>query len=189
MLTFAQKYGRNVYSQYGEDGIIEEIINRIQPKKLSAVEFGAPTWEYCSNTAYLADKGWQVHMYDTDPHDPKVIRMEITPENVSHVVGIPTVLSIDCDGPDYHIWNAYKWKPEVVLIEINSSFDPTSFVIPGPSGASYFAMVWLGKEKGYKLICHTGNLIWVDEKYADLFPEIIGDPLNDHRLYFNRSWL
>jgi len=189
MLTFAKKYGRNVYSQNGEDGILEEIINRIQPEMKTAVEFGAPTWEYCSNTAYLADKGWTVTMYDIETNDPKVTRMAITPANVSQIVGEPTVLSIDCDGEDYHIWKAYNKTPAIVIIEINSGIDPTKWETPGDRGASYFPMVQLGIGKGYKLICHTGNLVFVDKKYADIFPEIIGHPMHDHRLYFNRSWL
>ena len=188
MLTFAQKYSKNVYSQNGEDGIIEELINRIQPTILTAVEFGAPNWTWCSNTAYLADKGWLVKMYDINPEDPRIEKKEITPQNVNEI-GSPTVLSMDCDGPDYYIWKAYNGSPDIVVIEINSSYQPNVYIVPGKSGASYMAMVMLGISKGYELICHTGNLIFVKKYLMDKFPEIIGNPIKDHRLYFNRSWL
>jgi hypothetical protein len=56
-------------------------------------------------------------------------------------------------------------------------------------GASYKTMVELGIEKGYFLLAHTGNLVFVDKQYRKLFPEIQGDGLKNADLYFNRSWL
>ena len=46
MIEFAKKYAKNVHSQNGEDGIIEELINRIQPTELTAVEFGCPDYYF-----------------------------------------------------------------------------------------------------------------------------------------------
>ncbi len=189
MLTFAKKYGFNVHSQNNEDGIIEECISRIMPTIHTAVEIGAPTWEYCSNTAYLADKGWDVTMYDISPNDPRVISKEITPENINQI-GIPTVLSIDIDNNDYHIWKAYESHPDIVIIEINSSIKPGIHEIPGDRGASYTSMVILGMEKGYTLLCHTGNLIFILNKHQHLFPELSGQhPLMDSEKFFNKSFL
>jgi hypothetical protein len=197
MLTFYNKYqqpGR--YSQNGEWGIILECLDRIQPDRYWAVEFGAPDFYYCSNIAQLEDFGWTLQVFDIDPRDPRVIRAEITPENVNTVFddtiyrGSPTILSIDIDGQDYHIWKAYKGNPAIVVIEINSSFAPGVDMIPGDRGASYTAMVKLGIEKGYMLIAHTGNLVFVEKSYAHLFPEFTwADPLTSPALYFNRKWL
>ena len=189
MLTFAQKYGRNVHSQNNEDGIIEECIKRIDPELRNAVEFGAPTWEYCSNTAYLSEQGWAVRMYDMEPSDQSVTKAYITPQNVNDIVGDTTVLSIDCDGPDYWIWKEYSYEPAIVIIEINSSIPPNIWEVPGDRGASYLSMVQLGFTKGYTLLCHTGNLIFILDKYKYLFPEIIGHPFHDPNLYFNKSFL
>ncbi len=189
MLTFAAKYAKNIHSQNGEDGIIQECISRIMPTIHTAVEIGAPTWEYCSNTAYLADKGWDVTMYDISPNDPRVISKEITPENINQI-GIPTVLSIDIDNNDYWVWKAYESHPDIVIIEINSSIKPGIEMIPGDKGASYTSMVKLGMEKGYTLLVHSGNLIWVLNKHAHLFPEIAGQhPLMDSEKFFNKSFL
>ena len=189
MLTFAKKYGRNVYSQNNEDGLIEECISRIMPEKFTAVEIGAPTWEYCSNTAYLADKGWSVEMYDIDPSDPRVHRMEVTTANINDIIE-PTLLSIDIDNNDYHVWKAYNGRPDIVIIEINSSVPPKQTMIPGNSGASYRSMVELGISKGYTLLCHTGNLIFVLNKHRSLFPELGNTHAYfDSELYFNTSFL
>lgn len=194
MLTFYEKYNRNIYSQNGEDGIIEECLKRIKPMagwigKGYAAEFGAPTWEFCSNTAYLSDQGWTVKMFDLNPQDSRIEKIEITADNVNEKIGSPEVLSIDCDGPDYHIWKAYEGKPAIVITEINSSIPPTVDEIPGPKGSSFKSMMELAIGKGYFLVAHTGNLVLVRNEYKDLFPEMTGNPIRDHELYFNKSFL
>jgi hypothetical protein len=53
-------YG-NVYSQVGQDGIIHEILRRIEPqlpKKRAFVEFGAWDGVYLSNCRWLVEQGW-----------------------------------------------------------------------------------------------------------------------------------
>jgi len=189
MQTFYDKY-RNPgkYSQCGEEGIINEALRRINPTEKTAVEFGAPDWTYCSNTAHLAELGWSVRMYDFQPHDPRVEKIEITTENINQVVGNPTVLSIDCDGPDAILWEAYEGTPAIVVIEIDSSLKPSMYQQPAKhNGPSYPVMVELGIKKGYFLLCHTGNCVFILNKYRDLFPEIIGDGLENSELYFNKS--
>ena len=191
MLTFADKYKYNVFSQNGEDGILAEIIRRINPKEKTAVEFGCPSFEYCSNTALLAKNGWDVYMYDKDLNeDTRIQRVEITPDNVNGWFGRPTLLSIDIDNDDFHVWKAYEEEPDIVVIEINSSYPAMSYEIPGEHGASYRAMVTLGINKGYFLVVHTGNLIFVRLQFAALFPEIIKHhPLAEWELFFNKSFL
>lgn len=191
MLTFADKYKFNVFSQNGEDGIISELIHRIKPTIKTAVEFGCPSFEYCSNTALLARNGWQVRMYDINPNDdPRIHQAEITVDNVNEIVGHPILLSIDIDNDDYHVWKAYEGKPDIVIIEINSSIPPGITEIPGDRGASYSAMVRLGLDKGYNLVCHTGNLIFILHKHIGLFPELKGfHPIIDSDKFFNKSFL
>lgn len=189
MLIFAAKYGQNIFSQFGENGIIDECIKRINPKLRVAVEFGAPTREYCSNINHLVN--WNLSFFDINPSDPYINKAEITPGNVNEIIPKCSVLSIDVDGNDYNIWQGYKGRPDIVVIEINSSIAPTETapVSDLQHGTGYLPMVQLGIEKGYTLICHTGNLIWVLDEHAHLFPEITADPINDYELYFNKSWL
>lgn len=57
-----KSFARNEYSQYGEDGIIEEIFRRIGPNELNnfCCEFGAWDGVHLSNTAsLLATKDFQ----------------------------------------------------------------------------------------------------------------------------------
>lgn len=166
------QYKKNIsYSQFGEEGLLQEIIRRIKPSLLYAVEFGGHDGYFCSNTALLRDQGWQVNMYDIEPRSSLVMKFEITPENVNSAVRPCTVLSIDCDGPDYELWRAYNGKPDVVIIEINSSKDPDLDHYDKDTGANYSIMKKLGEEKGYFLLCHTGNMIFILNKHKKLFPD------------------
>lgn len=191
MLTFQNKYAGNVTSQNGENGILDEIINRIAPKLhyALAVEFGAPTKQYCSNIFPLNGR-IEKRYFDINPQEEGIVKAEITPGNVNDILpeGI-WLLSIDVDGQDYHIWNAYKDNPPIVIIEVNSSILPPMEEIPGPRGASYMSMLKLGIAKDYFLIVHTGNMIFVKNHFRHLFPEVIEDGIENWDQYFNISHL
>lgn len=192
MISFYKKYqDKGKYSQNGEWGIIYECLKRINPILKVAIEFGAPDYYYCSNVAQLEEHYWKIKVYDINPNpDPRIIQAEITPDNVNEIIGECSVLSIDTDNNDYHIWKAYESHPDIVIIEINSSIPPGIEMIPGDKGASYTSMVELGLNKGYSLVAHSGNLIWILNKYGGLFPEIAGyNPLTQSELFFNKSFL
>lgn len=188
MLTFASKYGANIHSQQGEDGIISEVLSRIGIEKGVCVEFGGHDGYFCSNTRFLIEKGWTGYMYDMNPGHPEVIKKTITLDNVNDLPAC-NVLSIDCDGPDYGIWMAYKGKPDIVVIEINSSLPPLQEHFTLSQGSSYITMLKLGVSKGYFLLCHTGNMIFIKYDHKNLFPEVIGLGIENWKDYFNTSWL
>lgn len=208
MLSFVQKYGRNVYSQFGEDGIIEEVIKRCNIDISGSVicEFGAHDGTFCSNSRKLIEEGASAYLFEaamelaTQAFKLHVDRMErvhvsylfVKPDNVNKIVPkYLRLLSIDVDGIDAAIWKAYTGHADIVIIEINSSLPPLEPVFADPqNGSSYISMLNLGLEKGYFLLCHTGNLIFVKEEFKSLFPELDGvDPIADINLFFNNSWL
>lgn len=165
-----EKYKRNETSQFGENGIIEEVINRLGVGASVAIEFGAPNRTFCSNIYPLIAMGWQCHYYDPNPHDPEVRPLMITEANINLLPDC-TIISIDTDGMCYALWKAYKKKPAVVIIEINSGKDPDIDHFDPATGANYSIMKKLGEEKGYFLLCHTGNMIFVLKDHIDLFPD------------------
>lgn len=216
MLKFCKEFGKDVFSQNGEDGMIAEIVGRIGIEKGSVIEFGAHNGVYCSNSRALILKGWKGYLIEGDPnlfrqlyalykrpsnisfdqpshqiHDVALHNSMVTPENVNTVLPKECdVLSIDVDGIDYNIWKAWQGAAKVVIIEINSSLDSLNTLAGDPvRGSSYMTMVVLGISKGYKLLCHCGNLIFIRNEFAKLFPEIEGkDPILDRAEYFNTSW-
>jgi hypothetical protein len=200
MIDFAKKYGHNRFSQNMEDGILEEVLDRIDLLGGRCVEFGAADGTFCSNTANLIVEGWKGKLIEGDqdlfsrmlnnqelPDDVDMENAFVTPGNVNHLVGECDLLSIDIDGNDYEVWKAYSYKPSIVIIEVNSDILPTERVFD--RGTSYLPMVELGIEKGYFLLCHTGNLIFVDNKYRKLFPEVKGNGIENADKYFNYSWV
>jgi hypothetical protein len=52
-------FGFNEYSQFGEDGMIDEALKRIGVRSSRCVEFGAGDGLSCSNTANLWHNGWK----------------------------------------------------------------------------------------------------------------------------------
>lgn len=209
MLTFVNKYASNhVYSQNGEEGILEECLLRVWDTRhdVHCVEIGGSDGHFCSNTAHLIEQGAHGLFVESDfslyqkcvenwKHNPKV-RVQcshVDGNNINAFVDDSCdVFSSDTDGADYEIFKGLKAKPKIVIVEIDSSIPP---YVAGREGfnsdgaAGYAEMVMLGYRKGYFLLCHTGNLVFVDTKYQSLFPEITANPLSEAFKYFKRDWL
>lgn len=86
------------------------------------------------------------------------------------------LLSIDIDGADYFVWESLNiYHPKVVLIEFNPSVPADVVFVQAKDmrlnqGASLLALILLGRQKGYELICATANnAIFVDSQFYSLF--------------------
>ena len=210
MLSFLHTCAKNfIYSQNGEEGIILECISRFKAafklNKGHAVEIGGNDGRYCSNIALLLQQhGWSGLFVEADyglylqskqnwgAFGLKVRHQcsRVDGKNINAFVDETCdLLSLDTDGSDYRIFAGLKAKPKIVIVEIDSSYPP-DFIGLNPDGAgTYRNTVELGIEKGYFLLCHTGNLVFVANEYRELFPEIEGDGLSNAELYFKRDWL
>lgn len=203
MLSFLHKYAGNVHSQNGEDLIIQECIKRIPIVNKFCVEIGGNDGQWMSNTRLLIESGWSGLFVEADyslyqkcvanwagRNRVRAQCSRVDAKNINAFVDERCdLLSIDVDGADYLIFEGLKAKPKIVVVEIDSSLSPEFASFNNDGAANYFAMALLGITKGYFLLCHTGNMVFVDEKYRYLFPEIEGDPLTDIDLYFNRGWI
>ncbi len=135
-----------VFSQFGEDGIIREIFRRIGTTNKYFVEFGVENGTE-TNTTYLLFQGWKGLWIDGGTEFTNeikesfakaisrkqltVIKDFITAENIESLFArgeVPAefdLLSIDIDRNDYYVWEAIThYKPRVVVIEYNSIFRP-----------------------------------------------------------------
>jgi hypothetical protein len=206
MLEFLNKYAKNkMYSQNGEEGILIECLKRFSDLNHVCFEFGAHNGKYCSNTRLLIQEaGYSGLMIESDAHlyvelkkgigyDRIVpIHGDVTKENINNYLSILPknidVLSIDTDGDnDYDCFHAIQLHqlPKIIIVEINSS------LIPEVSNRKdcYTEMVGLGIYKNYFLLCHTGNLIFINDYYRNLFPEAEGNAINNSNKYFNTKWV
>ncbi len=138
------EWGR--FSQHGEDGVVEYLLDKVGINHKFIVEFGAHDGLNMSNSRYLiVEKGWQAFLIEADPtfyrqlnelykNDNNVILRNcfVTKDNINQLfrdAGTPQdfdVLSIDVDGPDYYLWEALtEFTPKIVIVEYNSSKSPT----------------------------------------------------------------
>ena len=148
------------FSQFGEDGIIEEIFRRIGTTNQYFVEFGVETGVE-TNTTYLLYKGWKGLWLDGSDENINTIKQNfskafakgnlnaiqgfITAENIEQLFqkgNVPVefdLLSIDIDRNDYYVWDAIRhYQPRVVIIEYNSIFRPgCEFVVDYDANAMW----------------------------------------------------
>lgn len=125
-------YSHGVYSQNGEDGIIQMIFKVIGTTNNYFVEFGTQDGSEC-NTRYLREHDkWTGLMMDGGFHNSFIgLHKEfITLKNILQLFKkykVPKtfdLLSIDIDGNDFYIWNKIctEYTPRVIIVEYNSSY-------------------------------------------------------------------
>ena len=193
------EFARNVTSQFGEDGIIEKVLDVINDNNKWCVEFGSWDGKNCSNTFNLIkEKDYSAVLIEGNPNRfkdlVKTFEGNKTVILINAFVGfeedncldtlletaeIPTdfdLLSIDIDGNDYHVWEGVRhYKPKIVVIEFNPTIpNEVEFVqardMQVTQGSSILSITKLAKSKGYELVAVTkANAILVNSKYFGLF--------------------
>jgi hypothetical protein len=143
-----ERFGRKVYSQNDEDGIVGEIFRRIGVGARTFVEFGVSDGREC-NTLKLLLEGWQGLWIESGGEFCAAIRRAfpdqlasgalelqesmVSAENIDQLIAASRVgrgreldlLSIDIDGNDYYILQAIRSvRARVVVIEYNAKFPP-----------------------------------------------------------------
>lgn len=195
---YVQAAMRNVYSQFGEDGVIEKIFEVIEPANRWCVEFGAWDGIYLSNTCRLVrDLGWHGVLIEgsaqkyaelcenyagLDNAHPlhALVGFERGTDSLDDVLAETEcprdldLVSIDIDGADYFVWQSIaRYRPRVVVIEYNPTIPNDVIFVQDRDmtihqGASLAAMVELGKRKGYDLVATTLGNAFFVEE--NLFP-------------------
>lgn len=202
-----QDYQRNVTSQFGEDGILEAIFDRLNVSKGLCVEFGAWDGKQHSNTYNLiVNHGWRGILIEANVTRFSALvetyrdRSDVIP--INRIVGFesPNTLdeilqangtpheidfvSIDIDGNDYHVFEAMQvFLPKVVVIEFNPTM-PNEFQFVQlrdlriNHGSSLRSITELAKKKGYELIATTEcNAVYVRREFF-LRMEVIDNSLS-----------
>lgn len=200
---------KNIYSQNGEDGVIELLLEFFKIETGSFCEFGAWDGVQLSNTYnLLKNKGWRgvyiegdanlytdlIKLNDLWKDKIQTINKYVGYEGEKSLDNILkdtflekdfTLLSIDIDGMDYHVWDCFtEYRPKLVVIEVNSSFKPGNFTIPNKNetgscnGTSFSAMCELGLKKGYYPLIHFGNVFFGDKDFLNSKNYTINSDIN-----------
>ncbi len=134
-----------VYSQWGEDGILQHLTEVVPIERRLFVEFGVETYREANTRFLLVEGGWGGLVLDGDPANVAAIRGDpiywrynlkaecafVAADNINQLIekhgieGDIGLLSIDIDGNDYWVWQALQViSPRIVVCEYNSVFGP-----------------------------------------------------------------
>ena len=132
-----------VFSQWGDDGIIQYLIHHLKIMPQTFIEFGIEHYDESNTRFLLMNNNWEGLVIDPDSDNIEYLRGGeyfwryqltavcdfVTRENINELFvshgfqGPLGILSIDIDGNDYWIWQAIDVvDPVVVIIEYNSVF-------------------------------------------------------------------
>lgn len=132
-----------VFSQWGEDGIIEWLAQNLPFRSHSFIEFGVEDYRESNTRFLMQNRNWRGLVLDGSErniarirqeqfswrHDLKTATCFITKDNINEVIrahgfaGTVGILSIDIDGNDYWIWSVIDCvDADVVICEYNAIF-------------------------------------------------------------------
>jgi len=130
-----------VYSQWGEDGIIDWLISNLPDIKKSFVEFGVEDYQESNTRHLLIGRNWRGMVLDGSKNNVKYICSQdiywrhdliakhafINKDNINKLIadsglkGDIGLLSVDIDGNDYWVWQAIEVvTPAIVVCEYNA---------------------------------------------------------------------
>jgi len=177
----------SIHSQYGEDGLIKAIFDRIGTTNRWCFEVGAGDGLSLSNTKSLRNDGWNAILIEQDAVLYDILRGYAddrvdcvnasvdghTLPDILRFYGAPRDLDfgcIDVDGQDYWLWSGLsEFQPRVMMIEFSPYISDPAFIPDvgafgqgGRCQAGIDAMRRLGSEKGYTEVAKTNvNLLFV----------------------------
>lgn len=172
IVTELEGRGENVYSQFGEDGLIEAAFEMIGTTNKWCFEFGADDGVFCSNTLHLVLQGWNAVWIEADadnfaslmadkPERVRAYNEKVTPANVDELLlagGLPAEPDlgvIDVDGMDLLIWHGMRRVvPRLLLIEFSPYAADQETLVDGKQAP--MGPVWrYGEMHGYTVLAKT----------------------------------
>jgi hypothetical protein len=132
-----------VFSQWGDDGIIQWLISKIDIEHKTFIEFGAGDYRESNTRFLMMNNNWSGLVMDMNKNNvTKIINSEyywkydlnaksvfINTEDINSILTTSGfeknvgILHIDLDGIDYWVWKAIdSINPIIVILEYNSIF-------------------------------------------------------------------
>src|SRR5882724_7437217 len=188
-----KEFEKNIQSQFGEDGVIEEIFKRIGYANKICVEFGAWDGVHLSNTWNLwSNQGWTALLIEENKQKFETLLSTTRGFNNVNAVNVHVsangahslesilekskfpadvdLLSVDIDGDEYYILKSLvNYSPRVIVSEYNPTIPPDREIIQAEGeyfGSSALSLLKLGHSKGYKLVHITTTNIFLVHQTA-----------------------
>ncbi len=133
----------SIFSQWGDDGIIQYLIHQIKDLPKTFIEFGVENYRESNTRFLLCNNNWRGLIFDGSQSNMAFVRQEaiywqynlraeplfISAENINEAIkkanfsGEIGILHIDIDGNDYWVWKEISQvNPVLVIMEYNSAF-------------------------------------------------------------------
>ena len=148
-------YELKIFSQFGEDGIIDFLIKKLDIKSKHFIEFGVEDYSEANTKFLLEARNWSGEIYEAKKNHVNCIKNQdfywrynlnvknvfISKKNINFLINTflkknninkLELISIDIDGVDYWIWKELTvTDPEIVIIEYNARLGhDQSIVVP-----------------------------------------------------------
>jgi hypothetical protein len=158
-----------VFSQFGDDGIIQYLVHNLDLRHKTFVEFGVEDYSESNTRFLLQNNNWSGFVMDGSSnhldklksapwfwkYDLNAQAVFVTKENIDNLLARAVldwegvdILHIDIDGNDYWVWKEIKLNPSIVIMEYNSVFGiDRAITIPYESNF-------------YRTNTHSSNLYW-----------------------------
>ena len=181
-------FAYNTYTQFGDNGIINKLLNELKITSGVLVDIGAWDGIYLSNVfdlwnnknynailveadprkannlLQLSNKTSKIEAYNTlvssDRNSPNCIEQIINRSQFDVSGDNLIIINIDIDGDDYGVFNSVvDYKPIIFIVETAGGWDwDTEYI---GQGASLKSLTNLANDKGYTLVCCNGNAYFV----------------------------
>lgn len=190
-----------VFSQWGDDGIIQYLVNKIEMPK-TFVEFGIETYQEANTRFLLINDNWSGLVIDGSEENIEAVRNQdiywrfdltavnafITKENINGLIssngftGEIGILSVDIDGNDYWVLEAINTvNPVIIIAEYNSLFGNLR-----PISVPYDA-AFMRKKAHFSNLFFGASLPAFDYLCAKKGYTLIGSNSNGNNAYFVRN--
>lgn len=133
-----------VFSQWGEDGIIQYLTQNLNIEHKTFIEFGVETFREANCRFLMMKDFWSGMVIDGSPtniahieqsqihwrHSLTALEAFISRENIAELIARAPfedigILSVDIDGVDYYVLEALEHvRPAIVIVEYNGLFGP-----------------------------------------------------------------
>jgi hypothetical protein len=191
-----------VFSQYGDDGIIQFLVDYLEIPTKTFIEFGVQNYRESNTRFLLINNNWQGLIFDGSQKNIEEIKADniytnygltaecafITKENINHLLqknqfeGEIGLLHIDIDGNDYWIWQEINViSPSIVIMEYNSVFGKDrSITVP-------YDKSFVRHQKHYSYLYFGASLLALCNLAEQKGYYFIGSNSNGNNAYFIRK--
>jgi hypothetical protein len=192
----------SVYSQWGDDGIIQYLIKKLKLENKTFVEFGVENYLESNTRFLLMNNNWTGLVIDGDKENIKYIKNDkiswlydlyalesfITKENINQILSNLEfgqeigILSIDIDGNDYYIWKEINVvDADIVIVEYNSIFGYNlPYTIP-------YSENFVRKRKSPDMIYYGSSLLSLCDLATEKGYYFVGCNSNGNNAYFLKN--